>query len=349
MTLGQHTIEEMDYRTMSDADIVAMNAFGNALRAESRPEDPARPLELTRASVKTLPETLRIWAWWIRDETGALIAEGNLSHHDTEDNKHLVDVGISVLPAHRRQGLGKALLTKVVEHAEQIKRPTIFSGTNERVPAGAEFAKKAGATAGLREHTNRLLIADLDRAMMDTWVAEGPGRAPGYTMIGIDGVYPDDMLEQIVSLHMVMNSAPRDDLDMEDWIITPEMVRDWERSMVATNEERWSLFIRHDESGQLVGFTEVGWNASMPKTVFQWGTGVRPEHRGYALGKWLKAAMAVRVIDARPDVVDIRTGNADSNDPMLGINTMMGFKPYISHTVWQTTVEQVRTYLNAGA
>ena len=74
---------------------------------------------------------------------------------------------------------------------------------------------------------------------------------------------------------------------------------------------------------------------------------MRPEHRGHALGKWLKAVMLQRILDERPEAVDIRTGNADSNDAMLGINRELGFKPHRAYTTWQVTTEQVRKYLDA--
>jgi hypothetical protein len=80
----------------------------------------------------------------------------------------------------------------------------------------------------------------------------------------------------------------------------------------------------------------------------QGNTGVRPEHRGHALGKWLKATMLQRIFDERPQAEEIRTGNADSNDAMLGINRALGFKPHRAHTTWQVTTAQVRKYLDGS-
>lgn len=36
-----------------------------------------------------------------------------------------------------------------------------------------------------------------------------------------------------------------------------------------------------------------------------------------------------------------RTSNADSNAPMLGINTALGYKPYLGNTTWQVPVKHV--------
>jgi GNAT superfamily N-acetyltransferase len=193
------------------------------------------------------------------------------------------------------------------------------------------------------------MLADIDRAMVRSWVVDGPVRAPDYSLVAVDNRYPDDLIDQVAEMYNVMNTAPRDDLDMEDLQHTPEQLRQWESAGEAAGTTRWSLFARHDESARLAGFTEVYWNPAEPNTVYQGNTGVHPDHRGYAIGKWIKAVMIERIFDERRDVEDVRTGNADSNDAMLGINHALGFKPYIAHTQWQVPVERVRAYLEGSS
>jgi GNAT superfamily N-acetyltransferase len=89
------------------------------------------------------------------------------------------------------------------------------------------------------------------------------------------------------------------------------------------------------------------WNPEEPETVYVGATGVDPEHRGHALGKWLKAVMTLRVMDERPQVTSIRTGNADSNDAMLGINKEMGYVPFISQTVWEIATADAEKWLSS--
>jgi len=225
----------------------------------------------------------------------------------------------------------------------------MISGTSSRLPAGEAFATAVGAEAGLRQHINHLVLAEVDGAMVDQWIAEGPGRAEGYSLVKIDGPYPEDQIDAIVGVHQIMNTAPRDDLDMEDWVLTAEQLREFEKSMIASGGQRWSIFVRHDATGELISYTETSWNPKgNPKIMWQQGTAVRPDHRGHALGKWIKAEMVRRILDERPQVVEIRTGNADSNDAMLGINVQLGFKPYIATTAWQVQVEKVRAYLDSN-
>lgn len=345
LRVGGLDIEELDVRAMSGEDIVRLNMLGNILRAESNPEDPPRPVELTRASVENLPDFFKLRLFAGREPDGTWAALGQVAWSLTEENEHLVSVGIQVLPERRRRGVAKTLLGIALEVTEAENRTTMSSGTSERVPAGEAFARRVGAQPALAGHTNRLLLKDVDRDLVRRWVDEGPQRAPGYSLVTVDGVYPDDLAEAIVDVVNVMNTAPRDDLDMEDETYTVDQARQFEKGMVAAGTERWSLFARHDETGVLAGFTEVSWNPNQANTVWQQGTAVRPEHRGRALGKWLKAVMLERVLDERPEIDEVRTGNADSNDAMLGINSQLGFKPYIAETAWQVTVDRVREYL----
>jgi len=104
---------------------------------------------------------------------------------------------------------------------------------------------------------------------------------------------------------------------------------------------------RRQDDGAFAGFHDVGWSPTNPKVVWVDSTGVRPEHRGHALGKWLKAAMQLRILDERPDVREVRTGNADSNDAMLGINRAMGYKPFFATQIWELPVDTAAAWLES--
>lgn len=84
------------------------------------------------------------------------------------------------------------------------------------------------------------------------------------------------------------------------------------------------------------------WHADNPAIAFQGDdTAVVPAHRGHALGKWLKATMLERLHRERPQVRRIRTGNADENAAMLGINRALGFRQAECGTAYQLDVEEL--------
>jgi GNAT superfamily N-acetyltransferase len=95
----------------------------------------------------------------------------------------------------------------------------------------------------------------------------------------------------------------------------------------------------------VAGFTEVYWNPTQPDVMDQGLTAVFPQYQNRGLGRWLKAAMLEKVLRDRPEVKRIHTGNADSNAPMLSINTQLGIKPYFATTAWQLETERAQEYV----
>jgi len=345
---GEYTITAHDPRLDTDDEIAERVEFQNILQRAVRPDDPPMPVDEAIAAERSIPERVRWWSFRARDAAGTLVGETSTAiDPEHNENPDIIEVRLSVLPDHRGRGLGTRLLLQVVELAEQLGRTRLLGVTNDRVPEGERFATAIGAGVKSRVHTNRLMIADVDRAQLESWVADGPVRAAGYDLLAWDGPVPDEHLEAFVDLVHVMNTAPRDDLELNDFVMTPEQMRENEKQMAAVGVEQWTLVARRVSDGAFAGFHDVSWVPWEPTTVYVGATGVVPEHRGHALGKWLKAVMTLRVMDERPHVDQIRTGNADSNDAMLGINHAMGYRPWIAQAVWEVSVADARAAIAA--
>ena len=138
----------------------------------------------------------------------------------------------------------------------------------------------------------------------------------------------------------VMNTAPRGEMEFNDFKVTPDDLRVQVKQCKINGLEFRFLYAKERATGRYAGFTQTGFHPNRPSIVNQWGTGVLPEFRGHKLGAWLKAAMIDHLQRERPSVDRIRTGNADSNEAMLRINHALGFKPFISRTEWQFEVEK---------
>ena len=147
---------------------------------------------------------------------------------------------------------------------------------------------------------------------------------------------------------MFLGRAARGDLAIEDLEPTAELVREWGASLVATGDKRWTTFARHVETGKIAGYTDVFWRPSRPEVLGQGDTGVFPEYRNRGLGRWLKSAMAEKVLRELPMVEKIRTFNAEVNAPMLAINREMGFKHVQTFYDWQVEVDRVMGYLGSS-
>ena len=325
------------FKDLTDAECAALSRFFNAMRAEKLPEDPPTPLEeyLTAWRNPSPHQWLKAFAMMDSDSVMGY-AEADWDTTDTE-NPHMAWAQVMVLPEYRRRGIGKALLRVLLEACRSDGKTRLMTATNGRVQAGRAFVTKLEAKLGIEEHTNQLLFADLDREYVARALRDAPTEL--FEIGWYIGEYPESELEEICRVIEVMNTAPRGEMEFNDFKVTPEDLRVQVEQCKINNVEFRFLYAKERATGRYAGFTETGFHPNRPTIVNQWGTGVLPEYRGHKLGAWLKCAMIERIQRERPTVDRIRTGNADSNAAMLRINHALGFKPFMSRTDWQLEVD----------
>ncbi len=151
--------------------------------------------------------------------------------------------------------------------------------------------------------------------------------------------------KDVVAAIRAINTMPREDLQMEDWKITPETVREWERMGRARGQEHRMALVVEESTGASAAFTELFFDPRVPSILHQGGTAMIQKHRGKGIGKWVKARMAQRVLDDLPDARYIRTDNAGTNAAMLAINVAMGFRPVWESVIWQIPLEDARRFV----
>lgn len=335
-----------DPETASDAYFKSRHTYLGAAWKEAMPDDPGTSLEFSIKNARSwkLIESveLEMWHLW---EDGKIVAELFLSVDFDENNLHLFSLELRVLKPYRRKGYTKPLLEKALAFAEKHTRTLATGNTSSFVPDGQGFAERVGATKGLEESTSQLALEELDKKLLSNWLDLANSKARDFEMGFWGSRYPEADIDAVAALFNVMNTAPRDGLDMGDWQTKPEHLREGEAYDMARSVERRVLYVRHKPSQKLAGFTVTYWYPEEPETLDQQATGVLPEYRSNGLGRWLKAAMIQKILTERPVVKRIRTGNANSNAPMLAINHELGFKLYKSDVVWQLERTKLEGYL----
>ena len=339
-------IQEINLRSASEHEYLALNRINNAQRAEILPDDPPIPLEESMRSLKNLPDFVDAFAWAAWDANHQeMIASGNIHIARTEENQHIAEMGIYVRQPYRRQGVGTWLLAKISEVARAENRRLLVTESVGNLESGEAFLFRIGGEKGLVGHLNQLRLDELDLRLVETWLERGRGNESVFSLGLWEGPYPENQMDAILELRELENQAPIEDLDIEPTHLTREQVRQIENQLFARGFQRWTFYLIERATGKMAGYTETVWNPNRPYFLYQDMTGVFPEYRNRGLGRWLKAAMIDKIRHERPEVKFIRTENADSNAAMLKINHELGFKPYISSPIWQIPLEKVEAYL----
>ncbi len=338
------TIHELDIRQASTKEYAALNIFANLMQTEILPHDPLCLLEQTIQKAKSLPLLVELPVWVIYQNDN-IVARAELQILQIEQNKHLATFEIQVLPEYRRQGMAEAFLQKIATRAEQHERTLLMTNTNNRVLAGAALMQNIGAELALESHSNQLDLAELNQALISTWMTRADATCTGFELLFWDGAFPEAHLPDFTTLFAVMNTIPRGNLQIEDFVFTPQMLRMLEQGWFAQGLKHWTLVARELATGHLVAYTDITWNPRQPQIIHQENTSVLAAYRNLGLGRWLKAVMLEKILFEIPQAQFIRTKNADLNAPMLKINHELGFKPHLAEARWQIQTSQLQLYL----
>ncbi len=241
------------------------------------------------------------------------------------DNLHLAWVGVQVDPAHRRRGHGTEVLEALVEEVSAAGRTSIgIDGWDSESTRG--FAARHGLEPKSSAIQRRQWLADLDWAEIERLHKEAAAAASAYDLVRRTGRTPDDELDALAVMAGSINDAPTDDLDIEDEVFSAERMRAYEDAQLQRGRSLFRTMARHRDSGELAGHSVVVVDGERPELGEQHDTSVVASHRGHKLGLLLKTDMNLWLREVQPQLVEISTWNAESNDFMIGVNEAIGYR-----------------------
>jgi GNAT superfamily N-acetyltransferase len=274
------------------------------------------------------------------------------------DNTHLLDFELFVDPAHRRVGVGSALLDAIekvaAEHdrtslaawSEHVGEPSRDTAGLLEPPTGAgrihpddaavRFALHHGYVLEQAERYSVLPLPfdERIRARLHAEAAEKAG--PEYRLVSWRDRAPDEWVDQVAVLESRMSTdAPSADLDFRETVWDADRIRTWESQVTAGNHSILAAAAEHVPTHTLAGFTVLRFPVDHEEVVFQDDTLVLPEHRGHRLGMLIKAENLASLRELRPGARRVHTWNAEENRYMLAINVALGFTPTGVAGAWQ--------------
>lgn len=326
-------VRRVSFRASTDDELKALHAVEVPIEAERGSNRMPRSLNSYMAFARNLPSQFSDHAWLVETGDRTPIAVGYCWSNAAGDER-VMECDVLVRRDRRREGIGARLMALICEETVTEGRSLLTWSTSDAIPAADAFSRRLGGQVARVNRESELALSDVDWAMVERWASGERGRELGYSLEMVDGAFPEDLLADAVTFHHIMQTAPRDELDVGDVLIDTEFVAELDRALGDSGRTRWTVLVR-DPDGACVGGTEIAFEPDNPSKAFQQNTGIDPPHRGIGLAKWAKGAMLERVRDERPEVHRVRTGNAFSNAPMLAINDAMGFKVISTSTAWQ--------------
>jgi GNAT superfamily N-acetyltransferase len=141
------------------------------------------------------------------------------------ENRGRAFVPVTVHPAFRRRGLGRALLRHAARRAEADGRSDLDANVVQG-SAGEAFARRLGATPGLVDARRVLDLRKVQAGRFTELRAAAAEHAAGYSLTSWTGATPAEELGRVAGVFNAMNDAPREEGLFEDDIWDAGRVRD---------------------------------------------------------------------------------------------------------------------------
>ena len=260
---------------------------------------------------------------------GDLMVAGGFVELSLLDNLDKAWMFGAVEPELRGRGFGSMLMEVMVEHAREIGRSqvTVMMAVpfEERYTSGMlRFVDKHGFRLANTE-IMRILRLPVRDELLEEVRRESAPHHDGYEISTFVDDVPEEYLESYCYLrNQLVLDAPTGDIDFEAEALTPELIR--QRSERNKRSGRTTYFSLATKDGVAVAHSDL----AVPPTgteSHQLGTLVHRDHRGHRLGAAVKAVNLEALQRDRPDITEVHTQNAETNQWMVSINERLGFEP----------------------
>lgn len=275
---------------------------------------------------------------WIARVDGAVVGHG-VADHPVEDNTDAAHLRGSVHPGVRRRGIGRALMDAALELTRATGRTKVYAGAWRGDSGGPALEAMGFSSAGLGVNAiRRVDVHGAPQGLWDRLYDEALAHASDYELVHQVGPTPEELVEDMVSLHAAINDAPMDDPEAEEDHWDADRVRAYDQAMAARRQSVYRVMARHRKTGEWAGQSMLCVDEFLPTIAFQEDTSVVRAHRGHRLGLLMKADMLRWISHDRPEVAAADTWNATTNHHMIAVNERLGATVIAHHETYRLRV-----------
>lgn len=310
----------MEIQQLDVHDDAATRAFHDVEQAAARHDRPHAVLRTYEALLSSWrnPSDYHRYLPLLAVVDGAVVGAADLGL-SLQDNTHLADVEVSVLPTHRRRGIGRAL-------HEEATRLRVAEGRTSA--CGEVYAAPGAESPGLAFAT---VLGYRSVHVEDHLVLPLPATPPevdpaGYEIVTWRDRCPDELVDAYCEMRTRMNhDVPVGELEYEPVDMTVERVRVGEERTARSYSSIVSAARRLEDA--VFGGYSITYLAHGTDHAIQDDTLVMPEHRGRHLGAALKSATLAILQAEHPERIVIHTWTDPDNHAMYRTNTVFGYRP----------------------
>ena len=310
-------MREWDPAAATTEEIASVLSAINVILAADMPDDPPWCADSLREYLAvTMPGERRVC--WLAESGGELLGYASVLMLD--------DIGVLELlvrPDGRRHGVGSALLAVAAGRTADSGFESIGVEVIGDTPA-EQFYEEHGFRCAFVEVRNVLQLSTVD------WLGltnQARDVGAGYLIEYHAGGPPEELFNAYAAAKLTLREAPPNDLELRPGSYDAERLRASLTTLRARGMRPHTVLAVQESTGIVAGLTEVVVPAQRPSRADQYDTVVVPKHRGYGLGRAMKARMLLDLQANEPQVRDVQTWNAMENEPMLKVNAELGFRP----------------------
>ncbi|MFF0293233.1 GNAT family N-acetyltransferase [Kitasatospora sp. NPDC004614] len=311
-------IQALDPNHATEQQLADYHAMRAAAVAVDFPEDPPLTYAAAIGRLRTPPVEDGPCRFWAGDLDGRLAGSVRVSLPESS-NTGIAQVEVHVHPALRRRGVGTALLRAAMPAVLESRRATVLGQPMKPDSAGAPWAAGLGFEV---THSMVMQVLRLATTPAQLWEVPVP---TGYRLAQWTGTTPEPLIDSYAVARQAIEDAPTGESSYRATRWTPARIRETDRELADAGAEQRVVIAIDDTTDQVAGVHVVHNYPHRREIGYIHDTSVLAAHRGHRLGAAMKAAMARRLADERPDLDIVCTTTATTNTHMIGINHALGY------------------------